>query len=78
MFRLREASRSRFGTEGDGSRLEGSYWNIRFTMNRDRRVWDPRCRNRRVDADRECRETDPDADLWGPGEVPPTYYGRYG
>lgn len=58
--------------------LERSYRNLRVGFNQDRRLPQVRCRNRRVREDREWEALSEDADLWGPGEVPPAYYGRYG
>jgi hypothetical protein len=51
--------------------LEQSYANLRGTINPDREVWSPRSRNRRHDYEQWFVENHPDADLWGPDEVPP-------
>jgi hypothetical protein len=53
--------------------LKLSYRNIRFSMNRRRDVWDPRCRNRRHDYIEDFRENNPDADLVAPDEEPPIH-----
>lgn len=58
-------------TEGDFYWcLKETYRQMRQSMNPDRAVWDPRCRNRWFDYKRAFAASD-DADLWGPGEEPP-------
>jgi hypothetical protein len=53
--------------------LARSYRHLRLMMNRDRRYWDPRCRNRKHDYVENFRENSPDADLWGQNEEPPVH-----
>jgi hypothetical protein len=51
--------------------LRRSYSNMRYSLNRRRRVFDVRCRNRRLDYEEEFWKQ-PDADLWGPNDRPPS------
>jgi hypothetical protein len=53
--------------------LARSYRHLRLMMNQDRRLWDPRCRNRKYDYIKDFRKNDPDADLWDNNEKPPVH-----
>jgi hypothetical protein len=50
--------------------LRLSYQSMRSSLNKDREVWSPRARNRKLDWEEAWQEYNPDADLWGPDEIP--------
>ena len=74
-------AQARWGDYWDGRKWasadRGFYWSLkqsyramRLSLNKDRRVWSPRARNRRLDWEEAWKEYNPDTDLWGPDEIP--------
>jgi hypothetical protein len=57
--------------------LERSYRNMRHSMNPNRTVWDPRCRNQRLDYEEAFVKEYPDADCWEDETAPSRFYEMY-